>query len=94
MDQLSQINQILDSCLTTDNLNQVYSPEKRLGDINTPATDLFIKHQCVQVEFLEKVGSQVESGIQAPLQGWALIHVCRRLDSFLQSEGFVIRPTF
>jgi hypothetical protein len=94
MDRLNQINQILDSCLTTEILNQVYPLEKRLEEKNLPKEEVYTRHRWAQIMLLEKVGTQVESGIQETLKGRELVQVCNRLDRYLISSGFLIKPTF
>ncbi len=92
MDRLNQINQILDSCLTTETLNQVNPSGIPSEDMRINTSSIQEQHRQVQIALLEKVGLRIESELEDTLKDQEVALVCQRIDQFLIKRGFFIRP--
>jgi hypothetical protein len=94
MDRLMKIGQVLDSCLTTEKLGQVYPFQQLTREKHAQDPQILERHRKAQIDFLHLVGSLVEKEIKAALQGEELVYVCRRVDQFLIARGFSITASF
>ena len=86
------VAKLLDSCLTTANLERVYSFEKQLEEIPLSASEVKARHRNVRIDLLELVGTIVEKGLECRLQGDELFQVMRQVDSFLSDRNCLIKP--
>jgi hypothetical protein len=94
MDRFSQINQILDSCLTTEFLNQVYPPQKAELEKNLHEPEIKDQHRWVQIHLLELLGPKVQMELNRAMQGDEVALFCQRVDQFLIQKGFKIKSFF
>jgi hypothetical protein len=92
MDRLRQIHELLDSCLTTEILFQIDHTPQRWLDLFRTSHAKALRHRRVQIFLLEKVGKTVEDRFNFSLKGEELIQVGRRVDDFLMSKGYRIKP--
>ncbi len=91
MDRLNQINQILDSCLTTETLAQVNPSVSHSEDMLINTSSLQDQHRQVQIALLEKVGARIEVELGDSIKDQEVVLVCQRIDQFLVQRGFFIR---
>jgi hypothetical protein len=92
MDRLTQIDRILDSCLTTEIINQVYPSQIRGEEKSLPEPYIKDRHRSVQIHLLELIGSKVEQNLKETLKGKDLVYVSRRVEKFLEKNGFTVKP--
>ena len=90
--RLETFDQILESCLTTENLEIVYSFEKQVEEIGLPASKVIERHRNVRIDLLELVGKLVERKTEKRLKGDELFKVMRRVDQFLKDRNYLIKP--
>ena len=89
---MENFDHILESCLTTENLETVYTFEKQLEEIILPASIVIERHKLVRVDLLELVGTRVEQLTGQSLKGDQLFQVMRRVDQFLKDRNYLIKP--
>jgi hypothetical protein len=91
VDQLRQIHEMLDSCLTTEILSTIDRTLQRWLDIFRTRHAKTLRHRKIQIALLEKVGNTVEEHFDISLKGNELIQVGRRVDDFLLERGYRIK---
>jgi len=91
MDRFKQINRILDACLTTELINQVYPPQAFQKDRDLALPEKKARHRLVQIKIMEKAGAVVQRELGTSLRDKELSQFCRRIDAFLNENGFEVR---
>lgn len=91
MDRFEQINRILDACLTTELINQVYPPLAFQKDRGLALPEKKARHRLAQIKIMEKAGSVLQRELGTNLQDKELALFCERIDAFLSDHGFDVR---
>jgi len=91
MDRFKKMNLILDACLTTELINQVYPPQAFHKDKDLALPEKRDRHRLAQIKVMEKAGAVVQKELGKILQGEELAEFCRRVDGFLLANGFEIK---
>ena len=89
---MENFDHILESCLTTENLEIVYSFEKQLEEILLSASIVIERHKHVRIDLLELVGTRIEKRTGQRLMGNELFKVMGRVDQFLIERNYLIKP--
>lgn len=91
MDKTAQIRHILDTRLTTENLDKVYPPSQALEEVLLSPESLAARHKRVYIDLLEMIGGVVELETGEKLNGDTLAIVMARIENFLVHRGFHLK---
>jgi hypothetical protein len=85
------LRHILDTRLTTENLDKVYPQTRILEEVLLSTDELTARHKSVYIDLFELIGSLIELETSEKLSGEDLMIVKSRVETFLIHRGFHLK---